>query len=356
LFLLALLAVPAAGDTEAGPICDGKWREYETGLPDGNAAFLGAAVIDTQDAWAVGFRRTETGSREPLIERFDGTAWSQVEAPTVGKGSAQLNDVDAISHDDAWAVGNTNRNGRRGTFSLHWDGSSWSRVPAPSPTRSELRGVSMAATDDVWAVGTHAGTSGALRTLAEHWDGTAWSELAIPDQGPEDSVLRGVSAASASFALAVGIQAGSEGPFTIIEQWDGSRWSRLGNAEPGTLEGVWALRREQAWAGGPPARHLVDGSWSDTPLPWNDLAVNGVSGRSRTGVWAAGNRPLGDGTNVAAITRWNGETWLQSNAPIPPGAGGSTFEAVAASEPFVWAVGYRTPDTLTKTALIFGVC
>ena len=353
LALCLLFSILGPSSRATTQTCDGQWREYPANEGDRSVVLQGAAVLDPNDAWAVGFERPDSGGRQPFIERWDGTAWAPVSSPGVSKGSAQLLDVDAVTADDAWAVGGRGSGGSRGTFVLHWNGTEWTRAAAPSPLFSRLRGVSMVSSDDVWAVGTE-GVNGRIETLAEHWNGTEWSEVRIPDPGDDDNVLAAVSATSASFALAVGWREARTQP-AVIEQWDGTRWRSLRQGWPGAQRGVWALRSTEAWSAGPPALHWDGTDWVETPLPWDGMVVNGVSGRSRVGVWAAGSRPAGT-ASVAAIARWTGERWIQSNAPTPE-PGPSAFRAVAASEPAVWAVGWRRPPgSAAPGPLILGVC
>jgi hypothetical protein len=54
---------------------------------------------------------------------------------------------------------------------LHWNGTAWSAVAAPSPAfDSSLRSVTALAPNNVWAVGQM--NVGPTQTLIEHWDGT----------------------------------------------------------------------------------------------------------------------------------------------------------------------------------------
>lgn len=72
------------------------------------------------DIWAAdGFTKT-------LILHWNGARWRHVPSP--GAGGAFLNDVAAISANNAWAV----RAGGRGTLILHWNGTAWHRVRSPA--------------------------------------------------------------------------------------------------------------------------------------------------------------------------------------------------------------------------------
>jgi hypothetical protein len=57
------------------------------------------------DVWAVG---AEGGDfAPPLVEHWNGSAWSVVDAPSLPNQSITLYSVAAISTKDAWAVGST---------------------------------------------------------------------------------------------------------------------------------------------------------------------------------------------------------------------------------------------------------
>ena len=118
---------------------------------------------------------------------WDGTAWTQVPSPTPGlrNGGGLLTGVSALTGSDAWASGFYNTNsGGEGTLLLHWNGTSWTRVPSPTPRPggstggSFLNGVDMVATGDVWSAGgTLFDSTGKERTLLLHWNGVAWTRF-----------------------------------------------------------------------------------------------------------------------------------------------------------------------------------
>ena len=69
--------------------------------------------------------------------------------------------VTAISPTNAWAVGSqTASTGAEVTFTLHWNGRTWSEIPSPNPSdaasaQNELRSVAAVSPDNVWAVGMY---------------------------------------------------------------------------------------------------------------------------------------------------------------------------------------------------------
>ena len=97
-----------------------------------------------------------------------------------------LNGVDMVATGDVWSAGGTlfDSTGKERTLLLHWNGTSWTRVPSPSPSPggpaggSFLNGVDMVATSDVWSAGgTVFDSTGNERTLLLHWNGMAWTRF-----------------------------------------------------------------------------------------------------------------------------------------------------------------------------------
>jgi hypothetical protein len=165
--------------------------------------------------WAVGAQ----GSRHstPVVEHFNGQAWSVVSQPAGGYDSV-LRAVTVIGPNDAWAVGEEDL---ATTVTEHWNGSSWTIVNSPFPTannaQNTLSGVASFGSKDVWAVGTTLSSFSSYQTLALHWDGTAWSIVASPNPSPGLNTLAGVAGTGAGQPLwAVGSQIPSNIYRTLI--------------------------------------------------------------------------------------------------------------------------------------------
>jgi hypothetical protein len=232
--------------------------------PGGMNALQGVDARTSRDVWAVGtVRDFATASSSTLVEHWNGSRWTVVPSPdpsgTSGVVANELTSVDARAADDVWAVGfyydNTANVDR--PLVLHWDGSSWTSVPAPGS--SDLSGVAAVAADDVWAVGSDGSQAG----VALHWDGDAWSAVATPTLSgcPTDVELRDVAAASATSVWAVGTCAAAGDPSprsgrTLVEHWDGSAWTRVPSISPATsgdneLRGIATVPRSTAlWSVG----------------------------------------------------------------------------------------------------------
>src|SRR5688572_9972392 len=99
-------------------------------------------------------------------------SWQAVATPATGWPHNALYGVAAIASDDVWAVGAFgNLDIEAWQLIQHWDGTSWSQVPAPKlATPNELLAVSAVSSDDVWAVG---GYDSGGQALIEHWNGSA---------------------------------------------------------------------------------------------------------------------------------------------------------------------------------------
>jgi len=131
----------------------------------------------SNDVWAVGTASTIFGApfSGPAVLHFDGTGWSLINPTT--SVPLDITSVTAVSPTDVWAVGtvgafcNQDHKTHRKAAIEHWDGTSWSIVSSPAPTKSpcldsSLRGVAAISANDIWAVGFNAASFGALDTLA----------------------------------------------------------------------------------------------------------------------------------------------------------------------------------------------
>jgi hypothetical protein len=131
-------------------------------------------ALAPNDVWAVGY---STATQKPppgkydvptktLIEHYDGTSWSVVPSPNVGPDSQyqsnRLLGITAVSSTDIWAFGSyfaASGSENQMTLVLHWDGTSWSLVPSPSPEPGNFRadilfGGVVTAPGSVWIVGS----------------------------------------------------------------------------------------------------------------------------------------------------------------------------------------------------------
>jgi len=117
------------------------------------------------------------------MPRCGGTAGGMSRAAGGTRAASQLADnpssiftsVRAVSASDVWAVGShLTSSGASVALIEHWDGSSWTVTPSPTPgAASELTSVTGRSATDAWAVGFTEDSSGNVTSLIEHWDGTS---------------------------------------------------------------------------------------------------------------------------------------------------------------------------------------
>jgi hypothetical protein len=95
------------------------------------------------------------GDGRNLAIHWDGEAWSAIKTPNVGPGQNNLIAVEALSPDDAWAVGFDYSGSLQVILAAHWDGHDWSLVPTADSLGGDeqLHAVTALGPDDVWAVG-----------------------------------------------------------------------------------------------------------------------------------------------------------------------------------------------------------
>ena len=239
------------------------WTRVATPVQGGSAIFAAVAATSAANAWAVGSIGPGPGvaaSGSPLIEHWNGTAWS-AQPFAVPVAGGQLVAVAATSADNAWAVGHTGDNRKsagQATLIEHWNGTAWRRVHSPDPQGrgNFLQGVTAITADDAWAVGYTVTGSGVYHALTMHWDGSAWSVVTSP---AGDINLRAVSASSADDVWAVGLtdECGHGGSrcTTVAMHWDGSNWTLTSTLNPASssvdaLLGVAAIGRDDVWAAG----------------------------------------------------------------------------------------------------------
>jgi len=208
----------------------------ETG--SGNTDELTAIAGTSTDLWAVGSFGTDQFNAM-LFEHWNGTAWSFVPPPSEDEEFGEA--VTVISATDAWAVGDT----EGGTISANWNGTAWTFVTTPvlsdgaAPTNL-LTGVTATGPDNVWASGYEGNVDQQNFQIPYvlHWNGTAWSLTEMPNAGSEGSLLRGITALSASDIWVAGqTQESDGGLLSLTEQFNGTTWSLVPSLDPGEVSG-----------------------------------------------------------------------------------------------------------------------
>jgi hypothetical protein len=105
---------------------------------------------------------------QPLAEQWDGSSWAMEPAVSVGSVGTVLLGVDGDNPNDVWAVGYSLTSTYQDDPVIEqWNGTAWTVVPGDAGIgNAVLTGVSASGPDDAWAVGYTDG----LQPVTEHWD------------------------------------------------------------------------------------------------------------------------------------------------------------------------------------------
>ena len=275
-------------------------------------SLVSLVAISSDDVWAAGVTQWPLSVglsfvAQPLVEHWDGSSWSLVNVPdpvapppdwalgdarpptgAAPVGSAVLLGGAASSGDDVWLVGGyqedsgiTTPPGPWETLTEHWDGSSWSVVPAPDVTLPEpledgsphaddaLTAAGVSPAGDLWAVGgAMPGSALTLQWAAGSWTlvpSVALSVTRVAPQAPggggyglpDTTGLQPPSGAGTGVpALAAALSFGGDDVWAVgaaILQWDGSSWQATYSVDGqglGYLEALGASDSGDLWAVG----------------------------------------------------------------------------------------------------------
>ena len=303
-----------------------------------------AAVTDS-DIWAVGFTSPVDGTDAPLTEHFNGTSWTVVAAPNAaGTVGSQLKGVAAVASNNVWAVGvNFTINSFGETVSQplveHFNGTAWSIVAAPTPAAGgAFDAVTAISANNIWAVG-HLG-NGRNGNLIEHFDGTSWKIVPGPTTG-SFATLNGVSGTSASDVWAVG----SVGRFASVQilHFNGQAWSTVsGLPSDSSLQAVVALAPNNVWAVGADIEHFDGTNWSIVPSP-GGFGLTGIAASSANNIYAVGG----------GVEHWDGTSWSVVPSPVSSANSDVLFGVIVRSDGTAVAVGTaQQSDSFNTNGLI----
>jgi hypothetical protein len=283
----------------------------------------------------------------------------------------------ARSGTDTWVVGESvnNGTGADSPLVLHWNGTTWSAVPTPTPSGSTpnwaFASVAASGASDAWAVGEQSAGTKIHDSLFEHWNGTAWSVVAGPNEGPLHAVLDFSPANAWAFAdfsvlhwdgtawsvvpsALPAVRVSADGPNDIwgvsfdnvVTHYNGTSWSSTTLSAPkGTpvFQSVQALSPTDVWVSGsvgngPVLEHFNGAAWRPVKLPssFSSRGLNAITARSGSGVWVFSN--TGSPGVPLLLAHFNGSSWTTSRSPLPPNTLVSIGSA-ASSPSHVWLFG-----------------
>lgn len=296
------------------------WNQQQIAAPANSTSAGVSAVtgLSTTNVYAAGsYTPSSSGTAEPLIEHWNGSAWSVSAAPVLTTGSGNLTGVAASAAADVWAVGANVQGANQVGLTEHWNGTAWAQVPTANPTsHTTLAAVAAVSPTSAWLVGSSLPNSGGSVSTAfiQHWDGTSWTVAPSPAL-PSNSQLVAVNALSASNVWAVGQTTAASGATkTVTEHYDGTSWTLVPSPTPGTsaqLTGVSITSTGVVASGyyfpsGASQQTLLlrldstGTSWTQIPTPTLGgispqlLAIDGTSGN----YWAVGGLFNNGGASV----------------------------------------------------------
>jgi hypothetical protein len=370
LTIAAAIVLPfAVGVT---PAYAASWQIVASPNPTGNDGFATMTAISPSDLWAVGSATSLSSSSATLTERYNGTSWRVVPSPNPAGGRYNdLTGVSGTSASDIWSVGMEFVNSTH-SFPIieHYNGSAWSLVPSAEPTqRGDLSAVAALTPSNAWAVGDGLTPAGVGAPMVQHYDGTGWTE--VPTPVTTAGTLGAVAAVSASDIWAVGYQPvpSGIGPAGLAMHYDGTGWTVTPLPAPQVpVNGEWELSAVSAssasnvWGAGfvssadglvqhAIVEHYNGTSWSVTQAP--DLSpsypINGfntVLAISASNVWAIGQSATGNQSQpvVPLVEHFNGTSWTVLPAPSLSGNHVLSFSGlVTTGGGTLWAAGSRNP-------------
>jgi hypothetical protein len=164
------------------------------------------------DLWAA----SSSGVQTAVFEHWNGTTWSVVTGPVnTATNIVAVSSVAASSVSDAWAVGHTRGFGRRApTLPIleHWNGAAWSVVAPPTGANTELFTVATLASNDAWAAGYSFPTNA---LVVQHWDGASWSVVGVTTPAGS-SINQVLQLSSAAPSTLVGIGRSDNNPLALL--------------------------------------------------------------------------------------------------------------------------------------------
>jgi len=206
------------------------WTRQNTPQPAGAASssLAGVSCVSASDCTAVGDSAAPSGADSPLVERWDGSAWTIQPTPNPGGASSALNAVSCPTTGACTAVGLKFVSGGSTTLAETWDGAAWTIQAAPNPgTDNSLDAVSCSAAAACTALGST--QTPARTTFTARWDGATWTIQTTPNPvGATSSFLSGVSCVTATACTVVGHYPNPSNPHAaapLAETWDGTAWT-----------------------------------------------------------------------------------------------------------------------------------
>lgn len=373
--VLAAVNVPLAAGG-AATVRSAAWRVRTVPAPmTPNGRLLGVSCATSTQCVTVGVYNTSTASTRPLVERWDGTAWTVLSAAV--PPSATTSEFTSVSCPLATfcIAGGSYSTSSGVTYPLaeRWTGAAWTITTTYRPAGTSydpLVAVSCSSSTACTAVGATS-SNGSNTSFAERFNGTSWSlQSTATLPGLPSNSLTAVSCPTSAVCLAVGNASSSAGvQSTLVELWNGGAWHAqatpsITGSTSATLQAVWCASATSCVAVGGAsmssgaentlAETLSGTTWSVTaspdPVPGGTNELDGVTCTAVTWCEAVGqDRNLTTGQGAAVVEDLRGTSWA-TQSPVASGQI-SQFTGVSCPTTTSCVAGGFSATTATVTAL-----
>lgn len=301
----------------------------------------GISGTSSADVWAVGSYEDPQYIQNDLLLHWNGDAWQQFPAMQLSTTLDDLWDVEAISSNNVWAVGNYNDYATTRAELLHYDGNSWTNQPLPFITGgSYLYAIDALSATDIWAAGGKSG-SPTRPAYVIRYNGSSWSEVTVPIVGTYRNAFEDIDGISSNDIWAVGHWGNGYGQFhALAMHWNGSNWTNISLpssivSQLSEVLNVKMIASNDVWAigyyltGGGFMVHWDGNTWTEiTPF----VGGGAFAPLSANNIFSVGSE----------ITHWNGSSWTIVD-PLTQLSDPALASAVVFSNGEIWAGG-RTID------------
>jgi len=279
------------------------WSRIATGSPGDEDGLMAVVTREDSGTWAVGWT-TIRGQVMPLAMRWTGKAWKTDRPVPRGSLDAMFTDVTIVGDGSPFAVGyRMTANGKRQPLVIRRDGPRWRTIPINTGKRESvtLTGVTPDRRGGTWVVG-HGGPGGEIRPVIYRRQDGAWKRLKVPRLTGE-AVLTDVAAVDGRESWAVGYHRHDGRSDPLVLRWNGKKWRQV--SAPGFASsdvlltavasdpsgGVWVVGA--AWDDERKSHEAVAAWWDGQA--WNEFAgrtggteLYDVIGSLDTDGWAVG--------------------------------------------------------------------
>jgi hypothetical protein len=264
------------------------------------------AVACTTVCFAVGSHpSTDPGSPQPLIEKWNGSAWSTLTVSLpAGAFSGELDGISCTSASACVAVGQfINSSGDEEALAVTYNGTKWSAQGIANPANmyaGQLLAVSCTNSTSCVAVGTLYGSDTYYGggAFAESWNGSSWTNQPVAyNPGTLEATLSSVSCTAANACTAVGNYSNaSRRTVPLVERWNGSSWAV---------------------------------QMTTNPTNASNMVLNGVVCTGSAACIAVGDYDTSNYAQVGMVERWNGTSWAFRSVPAPSGGTQVTLNSLS---------------------------